>query len=52
MKNLIGFLPLSQEPGNKRHGLMVDELFGRREIVIKSLGDYFTGIRGFEAWQR
>ena len=33
--------------GNKRHGLMVDELFGQHEIVIKSLGDYLTGIRGF-----
>jgi two-component system chemotaxis sensor kinase CheA len=33
--------------GNRRHGLMVDELFGQHEIVIKSLGDYFTGIRGF-----
>ncbi|MEK7741658.1 MAG: chemotaxis protein CheA, partial [Nitrospirota bacterium] len=33
--------------GNKRHGLMVDELFGQHEIVIKSLGEYFTGIRGF-----
>ncbi|MCX5717331.1 MAG: chemotaxis protein CheA [Nitrospirae bacterium] len=33
--------------GNKRHGLMVDELFGQHEIVIKALGEYFTGIRGF-----
>ena len=33
--------------GNKRHGLMVDELFGQHEIVIKSLGGYFTGLRGF-----
>jgi len=33
--------------GNKRHGLMVDELFGQHEIVIKSLGEYFTGVRGF-----
>lgn len=33
--------------GNKRHGLMVDELFGQHEIVIKSLGEYFRGIRGF-----
>lgn len=33
--------------GNKRHGLMVDELFGQHEIVIKSLGEYFTGLRGF-----
>lgn len=33
--------------GNKRHGLMVDELFGQHEIIIKSLGEYFTGIRGF-----
>jgi len=33
--------------GNRRHGLMVDELFGQHEIVIKSLGEYFAGIRGF-----
>jgi len=33
--------------GNRRHGLMVDELFGQHEIVIKSLGDYFAGLRGF-----
>ncbi|MBI3377416.1 MAG: chemotaxis protein CheA [Nitrospirae bacterium] len=33
--------------GNRRHGLMVDELFGQHEIVIKSLGEYFTGLRGF-----
>lgn len=33
--------------GNRRHGLMVDELFGQHEIVIKSLGEYFTSIRGF-----
>jgi two-component system chemotaxis sensor kinase CheA len=33
--------------GNRRHGLMVDELFGQHEIVIKSLGEYFEGIRGF-----
>jgi two-component system chemotaxis sensor kinase CheA len=33
--------------GKRRHGLMVDELFGQHEIVIKSLGEYFAGIRGF-----
>lgn len=33
--------------GNRKHGLMVDELFGQHEIVIKSLGEYFAGLRGF-----
>lgn len=33
--------------GNRRHGLIVDELFGQQEIVIKSLGEYFAGLRGF-----
>jgi len=33
--------------GSRRQGLMVDELFGQHEIVIKSLGEYFAGIRGF-----
>jgi len=33
--------------GNRKHGLIVDELFGQHEIVIKSLGEYFAGFRGF-----
>ena len=33
--------------GNRKHGLIVDELFGQHEIVIKSLGEYFAGLRGF-----
>jgi two-component system chemotaxis sensor kinase CheA len=33
--------------GERRMGLVVDELFGQQEIVIKSLGDYFKGLRGF-----
>jgi len=33
--------------GSRKHGLVVDELFGQYEIVIKSLGEYFAGIRGF-----
>jgi two-component system chemotaxis sensor kinase CheA len=33
--------------GDRRVGLLVDELFGQYEIVIKSLGDYFTKLRGF-----
>ncbi|HXX54333.1 MAG TPA: chemotaxis protein CheA [Thermodesulfovibrionales bacterium] len=33
--------------GERRIGLSVDELIGQHEIVIKSLGDYFRGIRGF-----
>ncbi len=33
--------------GQRRVGLMVDELFGQHEIVIKSLGDYLKELRGF-----
>ncbi len=33
--------------GARKHGLIVDELFGQHEIVIKSLGEYFAGFRGF-----
>lgn len=33
--------------GERRIGLFVDELIGQHEIVIKSLGDYFRGLRGF-----
>lgn len=33
--------------GNRKHGLIADELFGQYEIVIKSLGEYFEGLRGF-----
>lgn len=33
--------------GKRKHGLVVDELFGQHEIVIKSLGKYFAGHRGF-----
>lgn len=33
--------------GERRIGLLVDELIGQHEIVIKSLGDYFKGLRGF-----
>ncbi len=33
--------------GEKRVGLLVDELFGQHEIVIKSLGDYLDKLRGF-----
>jgi two-component system chemotaxis sensor kinase CheA len=31
----------------RRIGLLIDEMFGQNEIVIKSLGDYFAGLRGF-----
>jgi two-component system chemotaxis sensor kinase CheA len=31
----------------RRIGLLIDEMFGQHEIVIKSLGDYFAGLRGF-----
>ncbi|MDA8156989.1 MAG: chemotaxis protein CheA [Actinomycetota bacterium] len=33
--------------GERRMGLIVDELLGQQEIVIKSLGEYFRGTRGF-----
>jgi len=33
--------------GQRRVGLMVDELFGQHEIVIKTLGDYLKEVRGF-----
>ncbi len=37
---LVGF-------GERRVGLMVDELLGQHEIVIKSLGNYLKKMRGF-----
>jgi two-component system chemotaxis sensor kinase CheA len=33
--------------GERRVALLVDELFGQHEIVIKSLGDYLRQLRGF-----
>ncbi|HET6516129.1 MAG TPA: chemotaxis protein CheA [Thermodesulfovibrionales bacterium] len=33
--------------GDKSLGFLVDELIGQNEIVIKSLGNYFTKVRGF-----
>jgi len=33
--------------GERRVGLLVDELFGQQEIVIKSLGDYLKKTGGF-----
>jgi two-component system chemotaxis sensor kinase CheA len=33
--------------GDRRVGLLVDELFGQQEIVIKSIGDYLKKLRGF-----
>jgi two-component system, chemotaxis family, sensor kinase CheA len=33
--------------GKKKIGLLVDEIIGQQEIVIKSLGEYFTGLAGF-----
>ncbi len=33
--------------GERRLGLFVDELVGQHEVVIKSLGGYFKGSRGF-----
>ena len=33
--------------GERKVGLLVDELFGQHEIVIKSLSDYLKKLRGF-----
>ena len=33
--------------GERRVGLLIDELFGQHEIVIKSLGDYLKDVKGF-----
>jgi two-component system chemotaxis sensor kinase CheA len=33
--------------GERKVGLLVDELVGQQEIVIKSLGDYLRKLRGF-----
>jgi two-component system chemotaxis sensor kinase CheA len=33
--------------GDRRVGLLVDELYGQQEIVIKSLGGYLKKLRGF-----
>ncbi len=33
--------------GERRVGLVVDELIGGQEIVVKSLGAYFDGLKGF-----
>ncbi|MEJ2695896.1 MAG: chemotaxis protein CheA [Candidatus Sulfobium sp.] len=33
--------------GERRVGVLVDELYGQQEIVIKSLGDYLKKLRGF-----
>lgn len=33
--------------GERRLGLFVDELIGQHEVVIKSLGGYFRGLKGF-----
>lgn len=33
--------------GERKLGLLVDELLGQQEVVIKSLGDYFVGQKGF-----
>ena len=32
--------------GNKKIGIIVEFLIGQQEIVIKSLGKLFTGIKG------
>lgn len=35
------------EVGQECRGLLVDDLLGRQEVVIKSLGETFSGRRGF-----
>jgi two-component system chemotaxis sensor kinase CheA len=33
--------------GDKKVGLLVDDLLGQQEVVIKSLGEYFDELKGF-----
>ncbi|MFN3480981.1 MAG: chemotaxis protein CheA [Thermodesulfovibrionales bacterium] len=33
--------------GSRKMGFLVDEVMGQQEIVIKSLGEYFRGLKGF-----
>jgi two-component system chemotaxis sensor kinase CheA len=33
--------------GERKVGLLIDELFGQHEIVIKNLGDYLKKLKGF-----
>jgi two-component system, chemotaxis family, sensor kinase CheA len=33
--------------GRRKLGILVDEILGQQEIVIKSLGEYFKGLSGF-----
>lgn len=33
--------------GRRKLGILVDEIIGQQEIVIKSLGEYFKGVGGF-----
>ncbi len=33
--------------GERRVGLLIDELYGQQEIVIKTLGDYLKKLKGF-----
>jgi len=35
------------ETGQECRGLLVDDLLGKQEVVIKNLGETFTGRRGF-----
>jgi two-component system chemotaxis sensor kinase CheA len=41
------FTVLVAESGERRAGLMVDEVLGQQEIAIKTLGKTLKGIRGF-----
>lgn len=33
--------------GERKVGLLVDDLLGQHEVVIKSLGEYFEGLKGY-----
>ena len=35
------------ESGNKKAGLIVDQVLGQQEVVIKSIGTFLKGIKGF-----
>ena len=45
-ENIAGSVLIVTESGNKRFCLMVDQLVGKQEVVIKSLGESFGNVRG------
>jgi len=42
----VGSTVVVMEAGGSRIGLVVDELLNKQEVVVKSLGDTFSGVRG------